>query len=456
MLPDSGTAGWALPAVAREHGSAYAVDATVPGTSEPGRVALDPGVVDVLDGLHAQVVALRDELPEPRAAAEVDSWFAAFRRVEGAVASLRATLVRRAQVARAPEEGGHAGGPSYLKEHLGLSSRDAAKQDKLARDLEWLPGTAAALAAGELGTDQAAAIGQAARRGTLGDPAQTEDRLLDVARTTDTDGLRRRIREEEQRADRTRLARDEQLAHSRRRVHLSPRDDGMWDLYGQLTGEQGELLAVALDAYRTKDAADVPLPQQRSFEQRTADALAALVAGALEGGPTPSQGGARPQLHIVVPHDILDEAAPGIARSERGGLLSSVLIERLLCDADLRRVLTDGDSEVLDIGRTKPTWTVAQRRALHIRDGGCRAPGCDRPAPSCHAHHVRWWSKGGDTAVSNGLLLCSYHHHLVHEGGWGLRVDGRTGHAVFIAPDGRELETRPKGLPATGPGRAPP
>ena len=438
-----------LGVVARERPAAYAAgEGPEPPADAAGRLTGE------LSRLHGELVAVAAGVPERAATDEVDALFAAFRRVEGAVASVRAKLVRCAQVSRAPEKGGHDGGPSYLKQQLGLSGRDAAKQDKLARDLDRLPGTAAALAAGELGADQAAAIGQAARRGALGDPERTEEQLLDIARSTDVDGLRRRIRVEEQRADRQRLARDEQLAYSRRRASLSRRGDGMWDLHAQLTGEQGELLAVALDAYRTKDAAEVPIPQQRSFEQRTADALAAVVAGAMDGGGSASQGGARPQLHIVLPHDVLDAAGTGVARTERGGPLSPVLVERLLCDAQMRRVVTDGASEVLDIGRSSEKWTVGQRRALHVRDGGCRGPGCDRPATSCHAHHVRWWSKGGSTAVSNGLLLCSYHHHLVHEGGWGLKVDGRTGRATFIAPGGRELVTLPKGLPLTVPGGA--
>ena len=430
-----------LGTVVRESTAAYAAD----DDPSPGTVA------EELSRLHTDLIAIADDVPERAPAAEVDALFAAFRRVQGAVASVGAKLVRCAQVSRAAEESGHSGAPSYLKEQLGLSGKEAAKQDKLARDLERLPGTAAALAAGELGPDQAAAIGHAARRGALGSPEQTEERLLGIARSTDTDRLRRRIREEEQRADRERLERDERLAHSRRRASLTRRADGMWDLHAQLTGEFGEMLAVALDAHRTKDAPDTPLPQQRSFEQRTADALASFVAGAMDGGDHVTLGGARPQLHLVVPHDILDEAGVGVARTERGNPVSPALVERLLCDAQMRHVLTDGHSEVLDLGRLREKWTVGQRRALHVRDGGCRGPGCDRPATSCHAHHVRWWSKGGSTAVSNGILLCSYHHHLVHEGGWGLQVDGRTGRAVFTAPGGQQLVTNPKGLPATPP-----
>jgi len=60
------------------------------------------------------------------------------------------------------------------------------------------------------------------------------------------------------------------------------------------------------------------------------------------------------------------------------------------------------------------------RRALAFRDHGCVAPGCGRPPRWTDAHHLKHWVDGGETTLSNLVLLCRPHHHMVHEQGWTL------------------------------------
>ena len=73
------------------------------------------------------------------------------------------------------------------------------------------------------------------------------------------------------------------------------------------------------------------------------------------------------------------------------------------------------------------------RRALRVRDGGCRFPGCDR-SRFTHAHHIKHWADGGETRLDNLVTLCSFHHRQVHDGGYGVRVD--EGEIEFMRPDG--------------------
>ena len=396
-----------------------------------------------LEALRRRVAATVEVVPDRAEAADVDGWLAGFRALEGAVAALRTRLVGCVQASQAHNPGGHANTRAYIKEALGVSGREAARQDELARDLRQLPGTQAALAAGEIGPEQAQAIGRSARGGALGNPRATEEQLLPEARGAGAEELSRAIRRREQEADRASLERAERRAHRRRRASLARRGDGMWDLQALLPDEHGEALATALDAFRTFDPPGTPPPEERSPQQRTADAFTDLVAAVLRHGSAPTSGGVLPQLNIVVPLEAIDPGGAASGELAHGGVVSPAAIERLLCDANLRRLVTRGDSEMLDVGRSRRVWSVAQRHALRVRDGGCRGPGCDRPPAWTHAHHLLPWEDDGPTSVDNGILLCSYHHHQVHEGGWSVTLDLATAEATFRSPRDRTVVTRP-------------
>ncbi|AGF72911.1 hypothetical protein A605_09545 [Corynebacterium halotolerans YIM 70093 = DSM 44683] len=45
------------------------------------------------------------------------------------------------------------------------------------------------------------------------------------------------------------------------------------------------------------------------------------------------------------------------------------------------------------------------------RDGVCRWPGCDRPAPRCQKDHRIDYADGGPTAAGNLVSLCQHHHN---------------------------------------------
>ena len=113
---------------------------------------------------------------------------------------------------------------------------------------------------------------------------------------------------------------------------------------------------------------------------------------------------------------------------------------RLACDASIMRVVLSGRSQPLDVGRRTSVVPAAMRRAVIVRDRHCRFPGCDRPHTWCDAHHVVHWADGGPTALANLLLLCRRHHRLVHQGGFGLELEG--GRPLFRRPDGSVLEDR--------------
>ena len=45
-------------------------------------------------------------------------------------------------------------------------------------------------------------------------------------------------------------------------------------------------------------------------------------------------------------------------------------------------------------------------------------PLSERPASWSETHHLIHWCRGGTNELKNQVLLCGFHHRLVHEGGW--------------------------------------
>lgn len=119
------------------------------------------------------------------------------------------------------------------------------------------------------------------------------------------------------------------------------------------------------------------------------------------------------------------------------GPIPPAVAQRIACDADIWRILLDPTTgQPLDVGRAYrlvPYWI---RRALHARDRGCRWPGCDVPSEWTDAHHRQPWAEGGETSVTDCILLCRHHHGLVHEGGWSIDFEVETGRVHITRPEG--------------------
>ena len=113
-------------------------------------------------------------------------------------------------------------------------------------------------------------------------------------------------------------------------------------------------------------------------------------------------------------------------------------MRRLCCDADLRRLVTKGDSIPIDVGRKTRTVPVATRKAVLARDGGCTYPGCHH-RDGLQVHHLKHWAHLGATDLANLVCLCWRHHRLVHDGGWNLALDLESQRTIWTSPDGRRL-----------------
>jgi uncharacterized protein DUF222 len=231
---------------------------------------------------------------------------------------------------------------------------------------------------------------------------------------------------------------DSEEDYERRWLQVSPMLDGMFAVDGVLDPITGAAFRSALDSLAHWRGHD----DTRCHSQRLADALGELVQHALDKGTLPRRNGVKPHVTVTTTLEGLKgELGAPAADLELGQPISSQTVERIACDCTLTRVLL-ADSMVTDVGRATRVISPATRRALRIRDRGCRWPGCDRPVGWSSPHHIDFWSRGGPTTLPNLLLLCHYHHRLVHEGGWQVVKVGRE--FRFLPPD-RVISQRARG-----------
>jgi hypothetical protein len=167
--------------------------------------------------------------------------------------------------------------------------------------------------------------------------------------------------------------------------------------------------------------------------RRRVDAFMDLIRAALANlGGRHAGGDDRYLLHIVTGPD------GRWAEHLDGTPIHPTTAARLACDASTVTHHHADHGELLDLGRRTRVWNRAQRRAANVRDGGnCRFPGCDRTI--CDIHHLRPWTAGGPTDLGNGILICTRHHTMLHEG---FNASGdANGIVTFTRPDGTELAT---------------
>src|SRR5271154_6383865 len=206
--------------------------------------------------------------------------------------------------------------------------------------------------------------------------------------------------------------------HDKNRVHASPLA-GRVRLDGSLDQESGEIVTTALDAMQELLRHD---GDTRARSAKQADALVEICRHSLahdQAKPVPRRRGL-PHMSTVVDLKAYETDHPDLvadvrAEAEHVGRLSRATPERLSCDYEISRIITDGPSHIIDVGRTTRTVPDKLWRALVTRDRHCQHPRCDRPPAFCEAHHVWYWSRGGPTNLNNLKLLCWAHHREIHQ-----------------------------------------
>jgi len=324
---------------------------------------------------------------------------------------------------------------SWLRWKTGMSEGAARRSVKVARDLAHMPITSEAFDGGDLDTTRVAMLADARKV----DPdafATTETSLVDAATSLSHRDLRKAIAYWRQAVDVPKELEREQRLHDRRRLHISPTLDGMVRLDAELDPESGQIVLTAITSLAEPWGKDGDDP--RTPAQRRADALTEISRDALEHKDLPTRGGRKPHVDVVVSLEAL-EGRPGHRAEIGDAVLTPEAARRLLCDAAVSRIVTVGDSQILDVGRATRTIPAAIRRAVEVRDRHCRAKGCDRSPRWCDVHHLDHWADGGETKVARLVLLCRFHHRLIHLG------------LIELDPPPAALDTPAREVEAAGP-----
>jgi len=307
---------------------------------------------------------------------------------------------------------------------LGTGRDTAASEVRVAQAFEELPAIASAFEEGALSFDQASAVTQFAT------PA-TDAHMASEARKFSAGQLRRM-------AQRFRPVplKEENANHEARELKFR------WDLKnrvlkmsGQLPAEEGRVVEAAIDRFMTSERLD-PRPGYYDHDAYRADALVALCSTSIASDPDAD----RATIGVHVDAKVL-AGGEGMAELDSASAIAMETARRLACDSRWYIVVDGPDGIPIGIGRVSRSIPPYLAREIRHRDGGCRFPGCGRKLWT-NIHHQRPWAAGGRTDMDNLILLCGFHHRLVHEGEWEVRGDPNV-ELVFVSPDGRVFREGP-------------
>jgi Domain of unknown function (DUF222) len=309
----------------------------------------------------------------------------------------------------------------FLRHHCGMG--EGAVKDRMAVGCyrEVLPESVQALCGGEIGFPhlvQIAHTASAVRRSCGPDHPFDERRLVERARTESVGRFWHTCQNYLHACCPDHFADAAEELFEQRELTIRRRRDGAYTFWGRLDPTGAAVVKTALAPLARRRGKE----DNRSFKQRLHDAL---VEHAAENQQT--------HLNVTVAVETL-LALQGAPAAEIEGMppIAQRTVERLACDCSVRRILLDPKSNVIEVGRSRRVISTPARRGLIARQGGlCGWPGCDRQGRI--AHHVEFWNRGGSSDLPNQVLVCYFHHRMLHEGGW----------QMIVKPEGEIMVLRP-------------
>ncbi len=304
---------------------------------------------------------------------------------------------------------------SALRHACNIDPGVAHRYVTLSRKLEQLPDVSAAFEAGDISTRHAHVMADAYTPGRAAEIGSCEAELVEQARQHPPKVFAAIVRRFTDAIDGDGGASGDETDYDRRALYSARTLNGAFDLRGNGDQLSGDCIDTALN---TEMKRDLQHQDPRSTPQRRFDALTGICRLYVEQLNPSDVHGVRPHVSVVVDIDELPGAAAEtgvrVPTEVRRNEYSAAMLELISCDCEISRIIMQGRSEILDVGRATNTATAAQWKALVARDRHCQASGCNRPPSHCEAHHLWHWGRGGPTDLDNLELLCWFHHRERH------------------------------------------
>ena len=138
----------------------------------------------------------------------------------------------------------------------------------------------------------------------------------------------------------------------------------------------------------------------------------------------------RQQIDAVLAEFVNDPATMLTRRCETtsGQQVHPQQLIQALLTAQIRRVVLDANSTIVDLGERKRLFTGNARLAATLLQQHCQHPGCEVPADRCEIDHNQSHAAGGRTDQSNAGPACGPHNRHKYTHRWRTRRadNGRT------------------------------
>lgn len=372
------------------------------------------GLKDALVGLDARLLSGPGAVEALELVTSAERWLAAS----------RTQLAKRIADTAEWRRHGDRSAAQYLAHKTGTDVGTAMSMLDTAERLEAAPGTAAALANGEISEAQAKVVAKAVEH----DPS-AEDELLDTAKRSSHKRLRdacRRVRH---------AGSDEKARYDaiRRDRYLRDWTDEEGAYCGQFrtTPDAGARIEARIraeiDTQFKKARAE---GREEPLEAYAVDAVEALICS---GGSATTKTST--VVNVMVDYEALvrgDTQSGEVCEIAGIGPVPVELVHRWLSDAFLRLIVTHG-VDVKAISRKTRYVDAEQKAALFVRDhGGCVLDGCNADRRLEKDHWDVPFAADGPTQIDNLALLCVFHHVLKTRKGF--RLEGGPGNWRLVPP----------------------